>query len=361
MNMHNVRGMVSRNAEQGCYDRRDSFSMGTIRYYYYAYGLRISSQLKLPELLPTREEEYQEDVEILSCEFPESLEGVGNDRGWGWARIADTRCQFMIKGVARYQVEQGRRILVDRRVIQSSGQRGRSRDVRVYLLGTALGIVLHQRCWLPLHVSALLTPSGVWAFTGPSGSGKSTLAAWLHFNEGWPLVSDDVAVIKPDDTSPYLYPGPTRIKLWKDALGALGIQRCGLVRDLTRVDKYHIALERSFQPRPHRLRALVVLQRAEKGEKASLSPVKGVEAFKAIMATLYRAEVGKAFNTPEHLLRNVAKLAQRIEVYRYRRSWSLDGMTSNLRPLVWHIDKANDCPSKMASLSIGSGLSWSES
>ncbi|EWG98231.1 hypothetical protein [Halomonas sp. BC04] len=93
----------------------------------------------------------------------------------------------------------------------------------MYLLGTALGALLHQRHWFPLHVSALATPSGAWAFTGESGAGKSTLAAWLHHHCGWPLISDDVAVVKPGEMIPRLHPGPPRLKLWQDALAMLGI------------------------------------------------------------------------------------------------------------------------------------------
>lgn len=83
-----------------------------------------------------------------------------------------------------------------------------ARDVRQYLLGMSLGVLLYQRDWLPMHVSALHTPTGVWAFTGHSGAGKSTLGAWLHYTQGWPMISDDVAVIKPEDSQAYLYPGP---------------------------------------------------------------------------------------------------------------------------------------------------------
>ena len=64
------------------------------------------------------------------------------------------------------------------------------------MLGTALGVLLHQRGLFALHASGVATPSGAWLFTGHSGAGKSTLVAWLHRRFGWPILSDDVTVVE---------------------------------------------------------------------------------------------------------------------------------------------------------------------
>lgn len=300
-------------------------------YRYATYGLTLASQVEFPELL-TAASPATAEVEILATTVPETLEGATFSQAW--LQIAPEACQLNIDGVARYRIEQGRRILVDRRVLPTPGPGAEPGDVRLYLLGTALGALLHQRHWLPLHVSALATPSGVWAFTGHSGAGKSTLGAWLHYTRGWPLVSDDVAAIRPDDEQPWLYPGPPRLKLWQDALAALGIDKTGLIRDLTRADKYHLCLHREFRSTPQPLRALVMLERAGEGEAARVERVRGVEAFQAVMATLYRPELGGRFNPPDKLMRTCTRLANRIAVYRYRRPWSLTTLEQHLQPLL---------------------------
>ncbi|EPC04228.1 hypothetical protein L861_02625 [Litchfieldella anticariensis FP35 = DSM 16096] len=305
------------------------------RFHYRTYGLQLSSQLELPELAATPDCS-EPDIDILTPEISEVMEDASPNGPW--VQVAEERCQLLVEGVARYRIEQGRRILVDRRVPHAEGRLPVAGDVRLYLLGAALGVLLHQRYYLPLHVSALQTPAGVWAFTGHSGAGKSTLGAWLHYTQGWPMVSDDVAVIKPEDEQPILYPGPARLKLWKDALAALDIDRHGLVRDLTRADKYHLMLRKGFQADPQPLRALVVLERAEEGEAACLEPVTGVAAFKVVMASLYRPELGKEFNGPARLLHESARLADRIGVYRFRRPWSLDEMDTSIEPLLQHIE-----------------------
>ncbi|MCE9683130.1 hypothetical protein [Halomonas alkalisoli] len=312
-------------------ERRGNVSPSNKRYYYRTYGLTISSQLELPEL-PQAEAISQPDVVVLTPGVAEKLEGATFRKGW--LEMGDDRCQITIEGVARYRVEQGQRILLDRRVPRGDDTVADPGDIRLFLLGSALGALLHQRNWFPLHVSALNTPGGVWAFTGHSGAGKSTIGAWLHYTQNWPLVTDDVAVIKPHEDAPYLHPGPPRIKLWKDALAALGIQTEGLVRDMTREDKYHLMLNKDVQDQPSPLKALVMLERAEEGEAASLERVKGMVAFKSVMATLYRPEMGTEFNTAEQLMRESIKLAEKINIYRFRRPWSLEEMNTSIKPLL---------------------------
>lgn len=316
-------------------ERRGNSPPSRHLYSYRTYGLRIGSQLELPEL-PESLPCAQPDVVIEAGEVEDSLDGATFRNNW--LEMGDDRCQINIKGIARYQVTNGQKILIDRRVSRDEQAVAAPGDIRLFLLGGALGALLHQRQWLPLHISALKTTSGVWAFTGDSGAGKSTLGVWLHHTLGWPLVTDDVAIIKPDENLPYLHPGPPRVKLWKDALAALGIQMDGLVRDLTRADKYHLMLKEGFQDTAHPLTALVILERGKEGETAILERIKGVEAFKGIMSSLYRPEMAEAFNSNKRLMQDVASLSAQIYVYRFRRPWALEGFERGLAPLLTEIE-----------------------
>ncbi|MCE9665084.1 hypothetical protein LY622_16770 [Halomonas sp. M5N1S17] len=293
------------------------------------------SELELPELTPAPPC-AEPDIEILTPGQLGPLDDAVED--WPCLELDGERCQILVQGIGRYRIEQGRRILVDRRVPREPEHQVVSGDVRLYLLGAALGILLHQRQCLPLHVSAVHTPAGVWAFTGDSGAGKSTLAAWLHQQHGWPLVSDDVAVIEPDAPEPILHPGPPRLKLWQDALAAMAIDTSGLVRDLTRADKYHLNAHAGFRDEAGPLKVLVELERAEPGEVSSLTLLKGVDAFRVLLRALYRAELGRLFNPPARLLATVSALASQIQVYRFRRPWSLERMDASLAPLMQEIE-----------------------
>lgn len=305
--------------------------------HYTTYGLTIASQLELPELkaLPPV---ASPDIQIHVGDVSGHLEGA--EFSTPWLQCTSDRCQFLIDRIARFRVEHGKSICVDRRPMLTRDATPDEGDLRVYLLGTAMGALLHQKHWMPLHISAVETPSGVWGFTGKSGAGKSTLAAWLHYRYDWKLVSDDVGVIKPEERVPTLYPGPPRLKLWKDALECLGIERQGLVRDLTRTEKFHLNQHQGFKTNTQPLRTLVMLERGTSDEKASIESLAGVEAFKIVMSALYLPEWGQRFIGSARLMQYGANLARQVRVFRYRRPWSLETMGHSLAPLVEKIHES---------------------
>ena len=81
--------------------------------------------------------------------------------------------RFRWPGVGACEVRDGREIAVD-------PAPGVDADLlSTYLLGPALGVLLHQRGGLVLHASAVTVGGGCVAFLADAGWGKSTLAATL--------------------------------------------------------------------------------------------------------------------------------------------------------------------------------------
>lgn len=318
-------------------ERRQATTPSSPPHFYHVYGLTLASQLELPELAPIPDPVVP-DAEIRCTTVPDELEGA--TRHSSWLQTTADECQILIAGIASFRITRGRIIEVDRRILKTTGPGRSIGDVRLFLLGTALGTLIHQRNWLPLHISAVDTPFGVWAFTGPSGAGKSTTAAFLHYRRGWPLVSDDVAVIKPEDSLPYLFAGPPRLKLWKDALMALQIDPVDLTQDFTLTEKYHLRMHAQYLDQPHPLHALVLLDRSDADQPAHLERLQGVDAFQAIMASLYRPEVGTLFQSPASLLLKCARIANQIKVFRYRRPWVPSAIDSTLLPLITEIENS---------------------
>ncbi len=268
------------------------------------------------------------DIEILSEDVAPALHSPSST-GLHW-QTAPGLFLFEIEGLARFLVSHGRKISVQ--ILDAAADR--AGDARLYLLGTGIGCLLHQRGLLPLHASAVATPSGTWAFTGHSGAGKSTIAAWLQRREGWPVLSDDVIVLDASGPEPRLQAGPPRIKLWRDALASLDISTDELVRDLTRLDKFHVMTTPTDAGTAGSFRALVLLDVAGDDEPAELLPIRGRDALAVVMASVYRVELADHLRSPGSLFLQCAQLAGRIRVFRFRRPRSLENFDAALEPLL---------------------------
>ena len=112
-----------------------------------------------------------------------------------------------------------------------------------------------------LHGSAVKVGECAVAFLGASGAGKSTLSA--HFAaSGWPLLSDDVLVVRSVEGQTVVLPGEPTLRLWQDSEDALMVD-AGARRlpDVSYSTKGHFELGQRFarcdEPLP--LKAVFVL------------------------------------------------------------------------------------------------------
>jgi hypothetical protein len=291
---------------------------------YQVHGLHVASSIELPELAPASP--VPADVEIYVGEIPGALpEPIAS--GPYWQAGLDSFL-FEIPGVARYLVTGGRSIRVAPDPACEEPQ-----AVRLYLMGTGMGVLLHQRGLFVLHASAVETPSGAWLFTGPSGAGKSTLAAWLQQRHGWPLLSDDVTVIDTAPKTPTARRGPNRLRLWRDALAALSLREDGLARDLTRFDKFQLCTDATPGPAVP-FRGLVLLESMESDGPATLGPLAGSDALSVLMGSVYRPEFAAFWRPEGALFMESASLARRITTVRFSRPMRFDDHDQHVSPLL---------------------------
>ncbi len=333
MSSNTVPGACSERLGANSLERRGKALHQPAWHWYRTCGLTIRSQLEIPELVAIDPHSGDPDgAEIVLGKVPQTL---ANGRELTpWLQTNDRQCLVGSPNIARYLIEDGKRITLDRRVQAQPKHNAADGDVRTYLLGTVLGALLHQRQWLPLHISAVKTASGIVAFTGASGAGKSTLTACLHYRLGLPLFSDDLAVLKPEDRTYLLYPGPPRLKLWSSALDALGLSKEGLVRDLAREDKFHLQQKDDLQSEPEPLDKLVILTRAEPGRSTDIRRIRGIEAYQAFMHSIYRPALCHLFFDQTAVHDFGGRILGAIEVYEYRRPWNLSELRPSLEKLV---------------------------
>jgi hypothetical protein len=140
---------------------------------YEVFGLKIRSEIPLPELQPM---ENPNDPDVTIRRSPVAAWRNGLEK-WDDALV------LAVPEVGRYRIEGGDEILVD----QDRG--APDRNLRLFLLGSAFGALLHQRGLLPLHANAVQIDGKAVAFMGASGAGKSTLAAWFY-DQGYRIIAE---------------------------------------------------------------------------------------------------------------------------------------------------------------------------
>lgn len=247
-------------------------------HHHHAFGLRVRSVLPLPELL-LADSTAPFDVEVAYGEVPADLPGA-LARG---VRFQASRDQLLLQvdGVARYLVTGGRSVTIARDPAADDD------DVRVFLLGSVFGALLHQRDDLVLHGSAIEWEGECVAFLGFSGVGKSTLASAFR-KRGHAVLTDDLCVVRPRaDGRMMAHPGFPQTKLWLDSLQQLDVSAEGLRRIRNKLEKRAVPLAESFAAAPLPVKKLYLLRPHNKDE-LKLAPVQGPQKFSILKNNTYR-------------------------------------------------------------------------
>ena len=291
-------------------------------------GLRISSELPLPELSSDPHGFCAPQISIRMQKLPETaskeIENCHDNQATNQSYL------MHIPGVAHYLISNGEEILVNP-VSGSSKQ-----EVRLFLLGSAFGVLLHQRGILPLHASAIKVDNRCIAFIGDSGAGKSTLAAFLH-KKGYPVISDDVCAISFDENGmPLAWPGFPRLKLWSDALQSLQYNPETLVRDSVQEDKYHISLCDEAVSNPLPLTDIYELNENKNGQPNGIEPLQGQSAMRILLNNVYRAELLNTNQMRINIFQHCATIASSTNIFRFSREKGFDKMDKILLQLQTH-------------------------
>lgn len=274
-------------------------------YTYTAYGLVISSDMPFPEL---NAGEGMSDVVIRDGEVPDQLEQAD---AVGVLYQANAH-QFLLKlkNIANYLVQNGNEIIIDRCPDTTSS------EVRVFLLGSCLGALLHQRGMLAIHASAIETEKGAVLFCGPSGCGKSTLLSAL-VERGYPMLADDiVGLVLNDLKEPVVLPGYPQIKLWEDSAEQLGQPTDDLHRVRPQLGKYALPSYNNFSQAEHIPLSAIYVLNPYNDTDIILEPVNDSAKFDAVLHNTYRERFldGFGLRLPHFRLATATAKAARVTI-----------------------------------------------
>jgi len=195
---------------------------------YSVYGIRLDSDVLLPELTPYSGSEHEPQAVMRVrlqiarlIEFDPDAVFLRHDNidGQEWLICATTRGGYLLRfpGLADFFVSEGGDEIECCGLCDAT-----SRDMlRHLLLDAVIPRVLDLRGLEAIHATAVAIDGGACAFLGPTGAGKSTLATSL-VRSGALLLGDDCVVLC-SAREIVLTPGYAGTRLWGDSLDALGI------------------------------------------------------------------------------------------------------------------------------------------
>jgi hypothetical protein len=278
-----------------------------LEYLYNAFGLNIASEIECPQLVAGKG--LLPDVSVRYGSVPLELEQV-QARG-KFYQIAAGHFLLDIERVARYLVCHGGEITVAPYPHADEGA------VRLFLLGSAFGALLHQRGDWPLHGSAIATDRGAAIFLGASGNGKSTLAGAFH-QRGCPVLSDDVCAIRVNrDRVAQVWPAYPRLNLWPDAVIKLGREPDQLQRNHNTLAKYELPLPR-FSMGPVAIYAIYALYITPQAG-VQLTPLKGFEKVQELTSNTYRLHFLRGMQLEQRHFQQAQTLARQARLVRVTR------------------------------------------
>jgi HPr Serine kinase C-terminal domain len=288
----------------------------TTLFRYHAFGLDFQSEIQIPEM---REGHAGcgEPVFIRNAPAPcpDGLKLVVADVAAGpqdfWMEVP---------GVVRLHVSDGSLITIE----PAAG--AATDDIRAYLLGSAMGALLYQRDYLPLHASAVAIDGVAVAFCGGSGDGKSSIAHAL-VGRGHQLICDDIAAVSTSDGVNVLWPGLVTLKLWGDRITAAGERSAGLRPVLAGMDKYLRPVEGLAPFSSYRLGHVIKLTTVYESQ-VTMTPLTGSSGAAMLVANSFRGQLMRPMQRERPHFAQCTALANAAQIWTLARCWSHQEMTA---------------------------------
>lgn len=280
----------------------------TLPYSYRAYGLHLQSALELPELTPYPgwDRSGADSITIRLGSVAPLLGETEDEHRLYHATAEEVTIAY--SGVGRFLIQGGTQIVVD--AVPGMEEA----ELRVYLLGVALAILLHQRGLLVLHASGVSIEGGAVLFLGAKGYGKSTMAAAMQ-ELGHPLIADDVVPISMKSRIE-AYPGFPQLKLWPESVKALGRYPEELPKLYSEVDKRKQVAEHFVHEEVLPLRAIFVLSH---GDELRIDTLSSRDAFAELIRHSFVSKfLHEMSSTTTHFSQCVRLLEQKPLLYLQR-------------------------------------------
>jgi len=297
---------------------------------YTAYGYALNSEIKLPGF--TSAFEGKTDI-IVSRRTAQPTKDKKNQYAI-FAHKMPTGLMVNWHGVASYSITHGHEIVVypEKDSIPEM--------VAQPLYGIVLAAILLQRSHLVLHGSSVAINGKAIVLVGEKGFGKSTLTAGL-LARNHDFISDDVTAFSiSNSTDLQVLSGIPRIKLWPDAVSALGYNLESLSHVSPLSPKYLLMVQDQFKSIRVPLNAIVML---DHGRTIELQEMKAADKMLWLLGGHYLAKFHHAL--PEKSRRLIfnqcSRFAREINIVKLVMPRDIDLLSDVIELLEQFVEKQN--------------------
>jgi len=281
------------------------------KYFYRVYGLNINSNIEISEFSKRDEDFKDEDkVSILYGQISQDiLEEIKEGKR---SNITKEQVWFHIDQVATYFIKNGNTVIIE------PCENCNECLMKVYIMGSVLGLLLLQREVTAIHGGTIIIDGKAVIFTGERGAGKSTLTTAFG-KKGYSFLSDDVAALNFDNELA-IEPGFPYHKLCVDALESMNyymedysfFQADGIIKYL--VPDFH-----GFYKEKVPITSICELTVGDV-ENVQVEEIVGGEKLNKIIKNIYRIEyLGSMGGMTPKYLKKCIEVAKKIKFYKITR------------------------------------------
>ena len=277
---------------------------------YTAFGLNVKSEILLPEVIQSIEQRGSVDVEIIIDDVPL----IRNE--WSYINyyfaMKENEVLFQVPDVAKFFYARWEDDHCYSYIDANEDQ------IRLYLLGTCMGVILLQKKILPLHGSVIAIDGKAYAVVGDSGAGKSTLAS-AFLKQGYQLLTDDVIAVRLNkENIPVVIPSYPQQKLWQQSLDQFGVDSNQYRPLFARETKFSVPVESKFYHEILPLAGIFELIKTNDDE-LEIHSIQGLNRLHTLYYHTYRNFLIEPFGLMEWHFNTTTSMINKMEPYEIRR------------------------------------------
>jgi len=257
-------------------------------YFYQVFGLNCFSEIEIPAFLrvaslPLELIDFEVKIGKVERKFEQPAQVLDDH-----SQMNGQEFYLKVPEVAKYFVKNGNSVTIEPLTEDM-------RDVLLYFKSNGLAAILFQRKKIPFHVSGVVDhDGGVWLFSADSGTGKSTTA--LKLNElGYPVFTDDTALIYVENGKCYARASYPMIKAWPKTMenqkGFCKTLSFPILKDWEKVGIY---FHEGFINQAKEVKGIVFLK--SEGNEIQIKPIPAVQGMMQLIPNVYRGEWVTALN-----------------------------------------------------------------